>query len=96
LVNIEETPKSLAELNARYWESLQQGFDNFDFRPQLAEQVRAVSKAGLLDAYQRLLGASNRALWVTTLDDGDKKATAVGVDHAKLKAASEGYYRYSQ
>ena len=96
LVNIEETPKSLAELNARYWESLQLGFEGFDFRPQLAEQVRAVSKAGLLDAYQRLLAGSNRALWVTTLDDEDNKAAAKGVDHDKLKAASEGRYRYPQ
>jgi secreted Zn-dependent insulinase-like peptidase len=96
LVNIEETPKSLAELSARHWESLQLDFEHFDFRPQLAEQVRAVSKAGLLDTYQRLLAASNRALWVTTLDDGDKKAVAVGVDYEKLKTASEGLYRYPQ
>ena len=96
LVNIEETPKSLAELNARYRESLQLGFNHFDFRPQLAAQVRAVSKADLLDAYQRLLGASNRALWVTTLDDGDKKSVAVGVDHQRLKAESEGYYQYPE
>jgi secreted Zn-dependent insulinase-like peptidase len=96
LVNIEETPKSLAELSARHWESLQLDFEHFDFRIQLAEQVRAVSKASLLDTYQRLLAASNRALWVTTLDDGDKKAVAVGVDYEKLKTASEGLYRYPQ
>ena len=95
LVNIEKTPKSLAELNGRYWESLQLGFDHFDFRPQLADQVRAVSKAGLLDAYQRLLAGNNRALWVTTLDD-EKKAIAVGADHGKLKAGSEGDYCYLQ
>jgi len=96
LVNIEETPKSLAELSARHWESLQLDFDNFDFRPRLAEQVRAVSKESLLDAYRRLLGHSRRALWVTTRDDGAKKAAAVGVDRQQLKAASEGSYRYPQ
>ena len=96
LVNIEETPKSLAELSARHWESLQLGFDDFDFRPQLAEQVRAVSKESLQDAYRRLLGQSRRALWVTTLDDGAKKAATVGLDHQQLKAASEGNYRYPQ
>jgi len=96
LVNIEETPKSLAELSARHWESLQLGFDGFDFRPKLAEQVRAVSKESLLDAYRRLLGGSSRALWVTTLDDNTKKAVAAGVDRKQLKAASGGSYRYSQ
>lgn len=96
LVNIEETPKSLAELSARHWESLQLGFEDFDFRPQLAEQLRAVSRESLLDTYRRLLETDNRALWVTTLDDGDKKAVAEGVDHEGLKAASEGAYRYSQ
>ncbi len=96
LVNIEETPKSLAELNARHWESLQLGFDNFDFRLQLAKQVRAVSRDSLLDAYQRLLGEGNRALWVTTLDDGAKKAIAVGIDHAQLKVLSKDSYRYPQ
>ncbi|PCJ37944.1 MAG: hypothetical protein COA75_01620 [Cellvibrionales bacterium] len=95
LVNIEETPKSLAELSARHWESLQLDFDNFDFRPKLAEQVRVVSKESLLDAYRRLLGGSSRALWVTTLDDGAEKA-AVGVDHEQLKAVGEGSYRYSK
>ncbi len=96
LVNIEETPKSLAELSARHWESLQLGFDDFDFRPQLAEQVRAVSKESLLDAYRRLLGQSRRALWVTTLDDGAKKAATEGLDRQQLKTASEGNYRYPQ
>lgn len=96
LVNVEEEPKSLAELNARYRESLQLGFDEFDFRAQLAAQVRAVSKADLLDAYQRLLETRNRALWVTTLDGGDNKGVAVGVDHQILKAGSEGYYHYPQ
>ncbi|MBQ0720393.1 MAG: insulinase family protein [Gammaproteobacteria bacterium] len=96
LVNIEEKPKSLAELNARYWESLSLGFEGFDFRPLLAEQVRAVSRASLFDAYQRLLGQSSRALWVTTLDDSTKKAIAEGVDYEKLKANSEGTYRYAQ
>lgn len=96
LVNIEETPKSLAELNARYRESLQLGFNDFDFRPQLAAQVRAVNKAELLDAYRRLLGASSRALWVTTLDDRDKQGGPVGVDHQILKAKAEGFYHYPQ
>ena len=96
LVNIEETPKSLTELNAHHWESLQLGFEGFDFRPQLAEQVRAVSRESLIDAYQRLLGGDSRVLWVTTHDDGDKKAVAVGVDREKLKASSKGDYRYAQ
>jgi len=95
LVNIEETPKSLAELSGRYQESLQLGFKDFDFRPQLAAQVRAVSKASLLDAYQRLLAGDNRALWVTTRDEVEE-AVVEGVDHASLKAASQGTYRYAQ
>jgi secreted Zn-dependent insulinase-like peptidase len=96
LVNIEEAPKSLAELNARYRESLQLGFEHFDFRSQLASQVRTVSRVSLLDAYQRLFEAGSRALWVTTLDDGDKKGLALGVDHQVLKAESGIYYHYSQ
>ena len=96
LVNIEETPKSLTELSARHWESLQLGFDGFDFRPQLAEQVRAVSRESLIDAYQRLLGDDSRALWVTTRDGGDKKAVAVGIDGEQLKAMNKGDYRYAQ
>lgn len=96
LVNIEEAPKSLAELNARYRESLQLGFEHFDFRSQLASQVRTVSRVSLLDAYQRLLETSSRALWVTTLDDGDKKGLALGVDHQVLKAESGIYYHYPQ
>ncbi|MEZ0174987.1 MAG: insulinase family protein [Candidatus Reddybacter sp.] len=96
LVNIEETPKNLAEMNTRHWESLQLGFDSFDFRPQLAEQVRAVSRDSLLDAYRRLLGADSGALWVTTLGDGAEKTAAEGIDRVQLRSISKGSYRYPQ
>ncbi|MBL4780864.1 MAG: insulinase family protein [Porticoccaceae bacterium] len=98
LVNIEEKPKSLAELNGRHQESLQLDFEDFDFRAQLAQQVREVSKDSLLEAFHRLLKDDVRGLWVTTLDSVEKAESrhAVGVDHDKLRQKSEGSYLYSR
>ncbi len=98
LVNIEEKPKSLGELSGRHQESLQLGFDDFDFRRQLAKHLREVSKDSLLEAFHRLLKDDVRGLWVTTLDGVEQAEPrhAMGVDHGQLKQVSEGSYRYAR
>lgn len=94
LVNIEEAPKSLGELSARHRESIELGFDSVEFRPLLAEQLRAVTRESLLDAYQRLFKGDRRALWLGTLDNGGRVDRAQGVDRRALKASSGGSYEY--
>ncbi len=66
LVNIEKTPDNLYELNARHLQSLELGYENFDFRKKLAEAIRAISVSEIKAAYQRLIIDKPRRLWVQT------------------------------
>jgi secreted Zn-dependent insulinase-like peptidase len=66
LVNIEKTPDNLYELNARHLQSLELGYENFDFRKKLAEAIRATSVSEIKAAYQRLIIDKPRRLWVQT------------------------------
>lgn len=68
LNSLEEKPKNLAEMNGRFMESVGLGYRQFDFREQLAKEVRAVTVESLQDAYQRILLKNPRALWLETTD----------------------------
>ena len=71
LVNLQEEPKNLMELNARFGESLRLGYKDFLFRDQLADAIRTVTIAEINAAYDRLLLNNPRRLWVQT-SNGDK------------------------
>ena len=101
LVNLEEAPKNLGELKARHLESLQLDYEGFDFRVLLAKQVNAVTLKSLKAAYQRLIKAERRGLWVATLDADTRlkagaQGQAQGVDHRSLRAKSVGVYQYQR
>ena len=68
LSSLEEKPKNLAEMNGRFMESVGLGYRQFNFRPELAAAVRAVTVSSLQDAFQRLLLDRRRALWIQTAD----------------------------
>ena len=68
LNSLEERPKNLGEMNGRFMESVGLGYRQFDFREQLAKEVRAVTADSLQDAYQRILLKNPRALWLQTAD----------------------------
>ena len=76
LSNLQETPKNLAELNGRFMESVSLGYNNFDFRQQLAEEISEVSLSGFKNSYKVLVGADSRALSVETADP-DQENTAI-------------------
>ena len=66
LSSLQETPKNLAELNGRFMESVGLGYNNFDFRQQLAEQVASVTLSSLNRAYSAVVVDDIRGLSVET------------------------------
>ena len=66
LVNLLDPPKNLREMNARYTESLRLGFDDFQYRSQLAQAVSAITISEIRSAYDRILLENPRRVWVQT------------------------------
>lgn len=93
LTNIEEFPKSLAELIGRHQESLMLAYDDFDFRQLLAGAVRATTRENLLARYREMLVGERRGLWLTT-QDATLKDPAIGRD--LLRTENDGHYSYPQ
>jgi len=84
LGRLEEKPKNLSEMNGRFLESLEMGFESFDFRPQLASAIRNMSVAQLQQAYSDLLAKQSRSLWLKTAEPGSENTA---VDMRKGDAA---------
>ncbi len=76
LSNLQETPKNLAELNTRFMESVNLGYQTFDFRQQLAEEISRVSLGSFNQAYRVLIADQVRALAVETANP-EHKNTAI-------------------
>ena len=72
LANIEEKPQNVREQAARHKESLYLGYDDFQFRKLLVEQIKAIDNNELAAAYQRLFIDGSRRLMVTTRQVSDK------------------------
>lgn len=66
LTNLEETPKSIGELNGRFAESLRLGYTDFTFRDQLAAEISKLTITEVQNAFQRVVVDSPRQLWVQT------------------------------
>lgn len=86
LSNLQETPKNLAELNGRFMESVELGYNDFDFRERLAEQVSASTIESLTAAYDEVTGEQRRALLVKTVNDDQQ---SILVDLRKLGSVYE-------
>lgn len=91
LANIEERPRNIDEQAGRHQESLSLGYEGFDFREKLAEQVRGIDREALLSAYQRLLREDSRRLWVTT---GRGTQSEAVLSHGQLKNSADKVYAY--
>ena len=76
LSSLQETPKNLAELNSRFMESVGLGYTDFDFRDQLADEIRLVTLGSLNIAYSTVVLNDIRALSVETVSP-DQKNTAI-------------------
>lgn len=72
LGRLEEKPKNLGEMNGRFIESLEMGYPDFDFRPQLASAIRNLTVAELQQAYSHLLETGSRGLWLQTAEPGSE------------------------
>jgi insulysin len=90
LSGLEETPKNLGELNSRFMEALGLGYNSFDFRQQLALEIRSLSIESLIGAYQAVTTGELRVLVVETVD-GDQED--VVMDLRKLGTIYEYEFR---
>ncbi|MFZ2208062.1 MAG: insulinase family protein, partial [Porticoccaceae bacterium] len=89
LAGIEERPKNMLEQAARHSESLALDYRNFDFRPRLAEAVRAETLVDLKSECGRVFGPQpRRGIWIAT---GDRAAADAAQN---LNRASDGRYGY--
>lgn len=91
LASIEEKPRNINELANRHLESLNLGYDDFEFRTRLADEVRAIDKTALVGAYQQALLGKRAGLWVLTSSD-----EAVGLGQPLDSAFAEGRFTYPQ
>ena len=66
LTNLEQAPKSISEVNGRFVESLRLGYRDFQFRNQLATEIRKLTVSDVQDAFVRLVVDSPRQFWVQT------------------------------
>ncbi|MCK9468676.1 MAG: insulinase family protein [Porticoccaceae bacterium] len=92
LAGIEEQPKNVMELAGRHLESMQLGYNDFDFRPQLAAAIRTVSLDELHAAYSRVLRGDRQGLWVLSSRDPSYQA----LDRDARDTLTEGVFSYSQ
>ncbi len=93
LANIEEKPKNLAEQVGRHQESTYLGYDNFEFRDQLVEQIESITPASLLAAYQRLFIEGSRQLWLVTRQQDAAESKSAG---ESLLGSGDGVYAYPE
>ena len=90
LAGIEEKPKNLSQRVGLHQEALYLGFDDFAFRDELANQVRAITLISLKDAYHRLMVDGSRRLWLKSLH-----APASGAVLGSADLIGETAYRYA-
>ena len=76
LSNLQETPKNLAQLNRRFMESVNLGYNNFDFRPRLAEELFRVDLKSFKQAYRAMVDDQVPVLTVETASP-EQKNTAL-------------------
>ncbi|MFA5631366.1 MAG: insulinase family protein [Porticoccaceae bacterium] len=89
LANIEEKPRNINQLAARHLESLNLGYENFDFRPRLAEALRAATREQVVSSYEHSINGARAGLWLLT--GGDEE------DRGKLdEAAFEGVFSHPE
>lgn len=91
LATIEEKPRNINEQASRHLESLNLGFEGFDFRNQLAAEVKAIDKAALVAAYKAAMLGSRPGVWVLTSKD-----ESVGLGKPLDAAYIEGRFSYPQ
>jgi len=72
LVNLEKSPDNLSELNTWLFKSLSLGYEGFDFRSQLAAEIRSITVSDIQHAYDRLIVKQPRQLLVQTQDNNKK------------------------
>jgi insulysin len=65
-----EADRQLGEISQRYWQEIDRGETDFDSRQQLAEAIRKVSRADLMEAFQSKVVERQRALRVVTRKEG--------------------------
>jgi len=61
-----EKDRQLGEISGRYWQEIDREETSFNSREQLAEAVRNVSRAELMEAFQTRVVERSRALRVDT------------------------------
>jgi secreted Zn-dependent insulinase-like peptidase len=91
LTTINQQSRNIFEEAARHQEALYLGFDKFQFREALAEQVKKIDLQSLLEAYQRLCIDGSRRLWLVT-EHGDKSGKKL--KHDDLLTTSEKVFVY--
>lgn len=90
LATVEEKPKNLMELAARHLESLNLGFEDFDFRQAFAQAIRALTVADIQTGYDRLLLGQQGGFWLlSSADEGIR-----GLDRAKRDACLGEAFKY--
>ncbi|MDI9245147.1 insulinase family protein [Marinobacter sp. CHS3-4] len=70
-----EKDRQLGEISQRYWQEIDRGETDFNSREQLANAIRNVSRADLMDAFQSKVVERSQALRVDTAkqtDNGDR------------------------
>lgn len=92
LGSLEEKPKNIMELAGRHLESLYLGYDDFDFRNQLAAAVRATSLEALREGYRRVVLEQRQGLWLQSSRDVADKT----LDRKKRDSITEGVFSYPQ
>lgn len=69
LAQIEEKPRNINELAARHLESLNLGYEDFDFRPRLVAALNAIDKETITEAFSRVMVGKRAGLWILTSPD---------------------------
>ena len=69
LSSIQQKPKNLDELAGRHLESLELGFDNFDFRDQLSVAMRAITLEEFKAGFERVFMGERTGFWILTTAD---------------------------
>ena len=73
-----EKDRQLSEISSRYWREIDRDIKSFDSREQLADAVRGVSKAALLETFRKSVLERDQSLQVVTGGDGLEASRALG------------------
>ena len=73
-----EKDRQLSEISSRYWREIDRDMESFDSREQLADAVRGVSKAALLETFRKSVLERDQSLQVVTGGDGLEASRALG------------------